>query len=69
MAHAIALAWSRPIRRFWVHTCNFDHPSALAFYQRAGFRPYATMVEVTEDPRLLGLLPKSAAPHVPLFDG
>ena len=23
---AIDRAWSRPIERFWVHTCTFDHP-------------------------------------------
>jgi GNAT superfamily N-acetyltransferase len=69
MDKAIALAWRRPIRRFWLHTCHFDHPSALAFYQRSGFRPYAFMVEVMDDPRLTGVLPRSAAPHVPLIEG
>jgi GNAT superfamily N-acetyltransferase len=68
MDQAIARAWSQPIRRFWVHTCSFDHPGALAFYRRSGFRPYALAVEVLPDPRLSGLLPRSAAPHVPLLD-
>lgn len=68
MDSAIAIAWSRPIRRFWVHTCTFDHPSAVQFYQRSGFRPYAFMVEVIDDPRLAGLMPKKAAPHVPLIE-
>jgi ribosomal protein S18 acetylase RimI-like enzyme len=31
--------WSRPeVERFWLHTCDFDHPDALRVYQRAGFR-------------------------------
>ena len=74
----IALAWNRgpddkgvgkaPIQRLWVHTCTFDHPSALGFYQKAGFKPYAFMVEVAEDPRLTGHLPREAAPHVPLLE-
>lgn len=68
MNEAIAKAWARPIDRFWLHTCNFDHPAAFAFYQRSGFSPYALMVEVHDDPRLTGLLPKTAAPHVPLLD-
>lgn len=68
MNEAIAKAWAQPIDRFWLHTCNFDHPAAFAFYQRSGFRPYALMVEVHDDPRLTGLLPKTAAPHVPLLD-
>jgi len=67
MDAAIDCAWSRPIRRFWVHTCTHDHPSALGFYIRSGFRPYAYHVEVLEDPRLSGHLPLKAAPHVPLI--
>ncbi len=27
------------VRRVWLHTCTFDHPSAVAFYQRSGFIP------------------------------
>ena len=68
MNAAITQAWARPIHRLWVHTCNFDHPAALAFYQRSGFRPYAFSVEVFEDPRLSGIIPRDAAPHVPLID-
>ena len=31
--------WSRPeTKRFWLHTCDFDHPKALAVSLRAGFR-------------------------------
>lgn len=67
MDSAIALAWSKPIQRFWVHTCTFDHPAALKFYISSGFKPYASQVEVTPDPRLSGHLPKTSAPHVPLI--
>jgi len=68
MNEAITRAWSRPIERFWVHTCSFDHPAALAFYQRSGFRPYQVMVEVHPDPRLLGQMPRHASPHAALID-
>jgi GNAT superfamily N-acetyltransferase len=68
MNHAIALAWSQPIRRFWVHTCTLDHPGALDFYRRSGFKPFRTQIEILPDPRLSGLLPRDAAPHVPLID-
>ena len=68
MEQAIARAWAKPIRRLWVHTCSFDHPQALGFYQRSGFRPYQVMVEVHDDPRLDGHLPRAASPHVPLID-
>jgi GNAT superfamily N-acetyltransferase len=65
---AIERAFARPIRRLWVHTCTFDHPSCVEFYRRAGFKPYGRAVEIAEDPRLSGLLPRSAAPHVPLIE-
>jgi GNAT superfamily N-acetyltransferase len=68
MDEAIALAWAKPIRRLWVHTCTLDHPAALGFYCRSGFRPYARAVEISKDPRLVGLLPKTAAPNVPLLE-
>ena len=67
MNRAVELAWSRPIRRFWAHTCTLDHPSALGFYKRSGFRPFRRQVEVAEDPRLSGLAPMDAAAHVPLL--
>jgi GNAT superfamily N-acetyltransferase len=65
MDQAIALAWSRPIRRFWVHTCNFDHPGAVAFYRRSGFAPYKLAVEFTPDPRLAGFGRDVAFPNLP----
>ncbi len=68
MSGAIARAWAKPIRRFWLHTCSFDHPKALGFYRRSGFEIYAFQVETLADPRLTGHLPKHAAPHVPLLE-
>jgi GNAT superfamily N-acetyltransferase len=61
-------AFARPLRRFWVHTCTFDHPSAVDFYRRAGFAPYRRAVEIADDPRLSGLLARNAAPHVPIIE-
>ena len=68
MQEGLARAWARPISRLWVHTCHYDHPRALGFYQASGFKPYAVMVEVHDDPRLSGHLPLRAAPHVPLIN-
>ena len=56
---AIEQAWSRPIERFWVHTCTFDHPRALPLYQRAGFVVYARRQVSFDDPRETGILPRS----------
>jgi ribosomal protein S18 acetylase RimI-like enzyme len=68
MNEAVSRAFSRPIERLFVHTCNFDHPGAVGFYKRSGFTPYKLAVEIHDDPRLLGLLPRDCAPHVPLLD-
>lgn len=68
MDAAIDMAWSRPISRFWVHTCTYDHPNALGFYRRSGFAPYQIMVEIHDDPRLSGHLPRDASPQVPLLE-
>jgi len=65
---ALERAWSHPINRVWLHTCTLDHPAALAFYQRAGFRPFRRQVEVTDDPRLTGAVPRTAARHVPIIE-
>ncbi len=67
MDFAILRAFARPISRFFVHTCNFDHPGALAFYRRSGFTPYKLAIEIMDDPRHEGLLPEGAAAHVPFI--
>lgn len=67
MNRALDLAWAHPIRRLWLHTCSFDHPSAVPFYVRSGFRPFKRQIEYYDDPRLTGLLPRDAAPNIPLI--
>lgn len=67
MAAALARAWAAPITRFHVHTCTLDHPAALPFYIRSGFTPVARRIEIAPDPRLSGVLPEDAAPHVPVM--
>jgi GNAT superfamily N-acetyltransferase len=49
----IETAWRHNPQRFWVHTCNFDHPKAIAHYQRAGFVPYRQETLSIDDPRPL----------------
>jgi GNAT superfamily N-acetyltransferase len=68
MNRALERAWSRPVARVWVHTCTFDHPVALAFYQRSGFRAFRRQIEIVDDPRLDGTAPRSAAGHVPIIE-
>ena len=69
LREGIRRAWRDNPRRFWLHTCTLDHPSALRFYIRHGFTPYARGIEVSPDPRLTGALPRGAGPGIPLIEG
>ncbi|CAN5449690.1 GNAT family N-acetyltransferase [soil metagenome] len=67
IAQARSLAWRKGVERFWVHTCTLDHPSALNFYIKSGFTPYAREVEIFDDPRLKGTMPRESSPHIPIL--
>ena len=67
LAEAVSRAWAPGTTRVHVHTCSLDHPAALGAYRRAGFRAFARKVETFIDPRLAGILPRGAAPQVPLL--
>ncbi|SON55600.1 Acetyltransferase (GNAT) family protein [Hartmannibacter diazotrophicus] len=68
MDAGLRIAFASPeTRRVFVHTCHFDSPRALPFYMASGFRAYDVQVEVCDDPRLVGLLPESATPQVPVI--
>lgn len=69
MNRALEIAWSKPIARLWLHTCTLDHPSALAFYQRTGFVAFRRQIEVSDDPRVIGLVPGDACPQVAVLGG
>ncbi len=68
MAHTLGLAWRPDTQRVWLHTCTLDHPRALGFYRAQGFVAVDRWVETFVDPRIAGVLPRDAAPHVPLLD-
>ncbi len=67
MAEALVRAWGKEIARVWVHTCTLDHPAALPFYRRHGFVAIGRTVETFDDPRVTGILPREAAPQIPLL--
>jgi GNAT superfamily N-acetyltransferase len=68
MAMALQAGWAEPgVSRIWVHTCTLDGPGALNFYIRSGFVPYQRQLETFADPRLSGLIPHDAAPHIPII--
>ncbi|HYD30350.1 MAG TPA: GNAT family N-acetyltransferase [Azospirillaceae bacterium] len=62
----IARAWTSGTWRLGVNTCSFDHPKALPLYCRLGFQPVRTVTKHVADPRIEGVLPLWAAPHLPL---
>ena len=66
-AETLARAWAPSVRRVRVHTCTLDHPAALPAYLRAGFTAHGRAFESFPDPRLAGLLPRDAAPQIPLL--
>lgn len=68
MDQALSHAFRPGVGRVWLHTCTFDHPAAIPFYRKAGFRAWKFAIEVSDDPRLTGALPRETAPHVPLID-
>ncbi len=67
MAQTMALAWRAGVECVWVHTCTLDHPSALNFYRAQGFVAITREVETFLDPRIIGVLPRDAAPQIPLL--
>ena len=67
MRYALIRAWSHKPRRVHLHTCTLDHPNALRFYLKWGFRAWKRAVEVAPDPRLTGDSPVGAAPQIPLI--
>lgn len=68
-AQMLTLAWRKSVERLHLNTCTLDHPAALPSYLKAGFRVYKRAFESFPDPRLLGLLPREAAPQIPLVEG
>jgi GNAT superfamily N-acetyltransferase len=65
-AQTLMLAWRPGVGRVHVHTCTLDHPAALRAYLNAGFTAWRRAFESFPDPRLSGLLPREAAPQVPV---
>jgi GNAT superfamily N-acetyltransferase len=67
MNEAIVQAWDRKIERFHVHTCTNDSRQALGFYIRSGFTPYKRTLDIDDDPRLTGVLPRDYSPAIPIL--
>ncbi len=68
-AETLRRAWAPGVAYVRVHTCTLDHPAALPAYLRAGFVARRRAFESFPDPRLAGLLPRDAAPQIPLVEG
>jgi GNAT superfamily N-acetyltransferase len=68
MNAALDRVWSgrSGVTRLMVHTCTLDHPAAVGFYRRSGFRPYLRSVEIADDPRLAAGANRDAAAWFPI---
>lgn len=65
---ALEQAWVEGVNRVHLHTCTLDHPHALGFYLRHGFRAWKRAVEIAPDPRLTGEIPFEAGAEIPLIE-
>lgn len=63
--HAVQSAWRNAPRRLWLHTCTLDHPGALSFYLKNGFKVYNQEVRATsstpQGESFLSITPRSLA--------
>jgi GNAT superfamily N-acetyltransferase len=60
LSEAARCAWKMGANRVWVHTCDLDHPRALANYLARGFTVFKTEVKEEELPeRTVGPWPGS----------
>lgn len=67
MAYAFNEARAKNVTRLWLHSCHIDAPGSAGFYQAQGFRATRSAIEILDDPRISGHLPRDIAPHVPLI--
>jgi GNAT superfamily N-acetyltransferase len=50
LSAAVSRAWEMGATRVWVHTCDLDHPRALANYQARGFKIFHVESKVEQLP-------------------
>lgn len=67
MSLALPMMWRPGVTLVRVNTCTLDHPSALNFYRAQGFEAVMRTIETFPDPRATGLLPRDAAPQIPML--
>lgn len=48
LSEVVRQAWGLGAKRVWVHTCDLDHPAALANYQARGFRLFKTVTAMED---------------------
>lgn len=60
LTQAADRGWEMGAKRVWVHTCDLDHPGALANYLARGFKPFKTEIKEEDLPeRSVGPWPDS----------
>jgi GNAT superfamily N-acetyltransferase len=63
LSRTVDCAWEMGAKRVWVHTCDLDHPRALANYLARGFQIFKTENKEEDLPeRSVGPWPESGKP-------
>lgn len=62
MAQAFKDARAKNVTRLWLHSCHIDAPGSAGFYQAHGFHATRSAIEILDDPRITGHLPRDYAP-------
>ena len=61
----IQVTWSNNIKRMWLSTCGMDHPQAISFYEKSGFKIIKTKFSEFKDYRFSDFYSLSDAPQIP----
>ena len=59
------IIWSSDVKRVWLSTCGLDHPKAISFYERAGFKIFKTRMGEFADYRFSDFYTLRDAPQIP----
>jgi len=65
LQNIIAIVWESGALRLWLSTCGMDHPKAIHFYERAGFKIFKTTVAEFKDYRFSDFYSLQDAPQIP----
>lgn len=60
-----SIVWESGPERMWLSTCGMDHPKAIRFYEKAGFKIFKTKMAEFIDYRFSDFYSMTDAPQIP----